>query len=272
LPGPPGCAGGRGHGGVERRIRRGRVVGPGGHRCLRAVLSAARRVLRPGAAAAGGGLDAHCYDGLHCRSRAADRTGVAAVVLRRRGLAARGAALALVAARRGGAGAGQAPLALAFPLAAPAAIPGAPYYYPITLLWRTSAVFVPVWLVAAVRQLEAARNDLARDAVLREGWLSMPGCPRRWDPRWPRSLPAGRDPRHSPGPTRARPRGNWRRWSRSPAVRWLTPGGCSAACASRRCGSSCTRRSPSVSVSRAASSRPWRPSAYPRVTIKWALS
>jgi two-component system, NarL family, sensor histidine kinase DesK len=35
-------------------------------------------------------------------------------------------------------------------------------------LWRTSAVFVPVWLVALVRQLEAARNDLARDAVLRE--------------------------------------------------------------------------------------------------------
>jgi two-component system sensor histidine kinase DesK len=27
---------------------------------------------------------------------------------------------------------------------------------------------VPVWLVAVVRQLEAARNDLARDAVLRE--------------------------------------------------------------------------------------------------------
>jgi two-component system, NarL family, sensor histidine kinase DesK len=62
----------------------------------------------------------------------------------------------------------QAPLALAFPLANPAAIRGAPYYYAITLLWRTSAVFVPVWLVAVVRQLEAARSDLARDAVLRE--------------------------------------------------------------------------------------------------------
>ena len=62
----------------------------------------------------------------------------------------------------------QAPLALAFPLANPAAIRGAPYYYAVTLLWRTSAVFVPVWLVAVVRQLEAARSDLARDAVLRE--------------------------------------------------------------------------------------------------------
>jgi len=62
----------------------------------------------------------------------------------------------------------QAPLAIAFPLAAPAAFRGAPVYYAITMLWRTSAVFVPVWLVALVRQLEAARNDLARDAVLRE--------------------------------------------------------------------------------------------------------
>lgn len=62
----------------------------------------------------------------------------------------------------------QVPLALAFPLAAPAAFRGAPYYYAITMLWRTAAVFVPVWLVAVVRQLEAARNDLARDAVLQE--------------------------------------------------------------------------------------------------------
>jgi signal transduction histidine kinase len=62
----------------------------------------------------------------------------------------------------------QAPLAVAFPLTAPAAFRGAPYYYAITMLWRTSAVFIPVWLVAVVRQLETARNDLARDAVLRE--------------------------------------------------------------------------------------------------------
>lgn len=62
----------------------------------------------------------------------------------------------------------QAPLALAFSLPAPAAFPGAAFYYPLTLLLRTATVFVPVWLVVAVRQLEAARSDLARDVVLRE--------------------------------------------------------------------------------------------------------
>ena len=62
----------------------------------------------------------------------------------------------------------QAPLALAFPLPTLAAVRGAPAYYVLTMLWRTSAVFVPVWLMAVVRRLETARNDLAREAVLRE--------------------------------------------------------------------------------------------------------
>jgi two-component system sensor histidine kinase DesK len=41
-------------------------------------------------------------------------------------------------------------------------------YYPITLLWRTAAVFVPVWLAGTARQLEDVRRELAQDAVLRE--------------------------------------------------------------------------------------------------------
>jgi signal transduction histidine kinase len=56
------------------------------------------------------------------------------------------------------------PFALALPIIIPS--PGA--YFVTTLLWRTSAVFVPVWLVSAVRQLERARHELAEDAVLRE--------------------------------------------------------------------------------------------------------
>jgi two-component system sensor histidine kinase DesK len=63
--------------------------------------------------------------------------------------------------------AAQVPLAFAFP--APAFSRDiAPSYFALTLLWRTSAVFVPVWLVATVRQLEAARQQLAQEAVLRE--------------------------------------------------------------------------------------------------------
>jgi two-component system, NarL family, sensor histidine kinase DesK len=46
--------------------------------------------------------------------------------------------------------------------------PAGGIYYPITLIWRVSAVFVPLWLFRALRQLEAARHDLAQDAVLRE--------------------------------------------------------------------------------------------------------
>ena len=41
-------------------------------------------------------------------------------------------------------------------------------YFPITLLWRSSAVFVPLWLFRALQQLEGARHELAQDAVLRE--------------------------------------------------------------------------------------------------------
>jgi two-component system sensor histidine kinase DesK len=60
--------------------------------------------------------------------------------------------------------AAQAPLSLAVPPDQPAA----PSYYAATLLWRTSAVFVPVWLAAAVLQLDRARRELAEDAVVRE--------------------------------------------------------------------------------------------------------
>lgn len=60
--------------------------------------------------------------------------------------------------------AAQVPLALAFPVD----LPSSPPYFAFTLLWRTTSVFVPLWLVAAVRQLQAARRELAEDAVLRE--------------------------------------------------------------------------------------------------------
>jgi two-component system, NarL family, sensor histidine kinase DesK len=58
----------------------------------------------------------------------------------------------------------QVPFALALPIIiqSPAA------YFVTTLLWRTSGVFVPLWLVSVVRQLERARRELAQDAVLRE--------------------------------------------------------------------------------------------------------
>lgn len=51
-------------------------------------------------------------------------------------------------------------------------------YYTLSVLWRTSVVFVPVWLLGTVRQLDAARQALARDAVLRER-LSIDGELRR---------------------------------------------------------------------------------------------
>ncbi|MGH3397316.1 MAG: hypothetical protein ACRDPO_21765, partial [Streptosporangiaceae bacterium] len=65
--------------------------------------------------------------------------------------------------------AAQVPLAAAFPAAdwpdAPAArLP----YFAVTLGWRIAAVFIPVWLVRTVRQLDAARRELAQDVVLRE--------------------------------------------------------------------------------------------------------
>lgn len=65
--------------------------------------------------------------------------------------------------------AAQVPLALAFPAAGwPDAPAARPPYFAITLVWRTAAVFIPVWLAKAVRQLQAARRELAEDAVLRE--------------------------------------------------------------------------------------------------------
>lgn len=59
---------------------------------------------------------------------------------------------------------GQVPLALA--LESP--IPASPSYYTVTVLWRASSVFVPLWLLGAVRQVEATRRDLAASAVVRE--------------------------------------------------------------------------------------------------------
>jgi signal transduction histidine kinase len=65
--------------------------------------------------------------------------------------------------------AAQVPLALAFPAAGwPDAPDARPAYFAVTVVWRTAAVFVPVWLAKAVRQLESARRELAEDAVLRE--------------------------------------------------------------------------------------------------------
>ena len=61
--------------------------------------------------------------------------------------------------------AAQVPLALA--LTTPV-VPAAASYFPVTLLWRTAAVFVPVWLVGTVGQLDKARRELAQNAVLRE--------------------------------------------------------------------------------------------------------
>ena len=60
--------------------------------------------------------------------------------------------------------AAQLPLALALTPVTPAATS----YFPVTLLWRTAAVFVPVWLVGTVGQLEKARRELAQNAVVRE--------------------------------------------------------------------------------------------------------
>ena len=58
----------------------------------------------------------------------------------------------------------QAPLAIA--LDGP--LPDAASYYVFTVCWRASAMFVPIWLLGAVRQLQATRQLLAADAVVRE--------------------------------------------------------------------------------------------------------
>src|SRR5882757_3987634 len=47
-------------------------------------------------------------------------------------------------------------------------VPSAESYYLLSVLWRSSAVFVPIWLVGAISQLEAARQTMATDAVVRE--------------------------------------------------------------------------------------------------------
>jgi len=58
----------------------------------------------------------------------------------------------------------QVPLAHA----ASSPLPDANTYYAFSVWWRASALFVPVWLLGAVRQRERARQALADDAVVRE--------------------------------------------------------------------------------------------------------
>jgi len=58
----------------------------------------------------------------------------------------------------------QAPLAHA----TGSPVPGAGSYYVLTVCWRASALFVPIWLLGAVRRLQAARQALASEAVVRE--------------------------------------------------------------------------------------------------------
>lgn len=60
--------------------------------------------------------------------------------------------------------AAQAPLAVL--LDSP--VPAAASYYVFALWWRASALFVPIWLLRALRQLTAARDALAERAVLGE--------------------------------------------------------------------------------------------------------
>jgi two-component system, NarL family, sensor histidine kinase DesK len=60
--------------------------------------------------------------------------------------------------------ASQAPLALA--LDSP--VPAAASYYVFVLLRRASALFLPIWLLGAIRQLEGARRSLADEAVVAE--------------------------------------------------------------------------------------------------------
>ena len=47
-------------------------------------------------------------------------------------------------------------------------IQSAPAYYAVTVLWRSAAVFVPIWLVGGVRRLQEERQALADEAVVRE--------------------------------------------------------------------------------------------------------
>jgi two-component system, NarL family, sensor histidine kinase DesK len=47
-------------------------------------------------------------------------------------------------------------------------LPAAQAYYVFTVWWRASALFVPIWLLGAIRQLESARRALAAEAVVHE--------------------------------------------------------------------------------------------------------
>lgn len=60
--------------------------------------------------------------------------------------------------------AAQAPLALA----TGSPLPDAASYYVFSVWWRTASLFVPIWLLGAVRQLHEARRTLAEEAVVRE--------------------------------------------------------------------------------------------------------
>lgn len=55
----------------------------------------------------------------------------------------------------------QAPLAVAVD----SPVDAAPSYYMFTVWWRATTLFVPVWLLGAVRQLQASRIALADEAV-----------------------------------------------------------------------------------------------------------
>ena len=77
----------------------------------------------------------------------------------------------------------------------------------MTLLWRTAAVFVPVWLAGTVGQLEKARRELAQNAVLRERLQLDDRLRVTLRARWPRSWPAGSGPRRRRMAIRPRPGG-----------------------------------------------------------------
>lgn len=60
--------------------------------------------------------------------------------------------------------AAQAPLAWWLGSFAPAA----ESYYVLTVAWRSASVFVPLWLIGTIVQLQTVRRSLAEDAVVRE--------------------------------------------------------------------------------------------------------
>lgn len=58
----------------------------------------------------------------------------------------------------------QAPLAIGLQSAQPAAAS----YYVLTATWRSASVFVPIWFIGAIAQLNTVRGRLAREAVVGE--------------------------------------------------------------------------------------------------------